>query len=347
MAIESIVRALKTDIVAGKFAPGGKLPSLQEMQKIFGVGRGTIREALKVLEGMGLLEMKKGRTGGAFLTSRSNQIVAKSLADMFKVEEFNILSFIAFRKTIEPRIVRQAVLERKAHDQEDMKAALDLLSEEAISRETFLTATSGFYRAIASANQNQYLEGLFEYTLPALAETCKLLYEIPVVVDLSKHFYWQIYQAILEGDPEKGEMIVEGYLLQLEDKVKKAKSLGVRPAGSNGVIKWGFMADLSGTLMDYGKQCATGMMDAARYINETGGINGKKIELIIVDDKYKVSESRKAYDSFKNSGVQGIYIQSTGAAQFLIPLRMSIAGTRKMNMPAWRRNACLIVGWIN
>jgi branched-chain amino acid transport system substrate-binding protein len=74
------------------------------------------------------------------------------------------------------------------------------------------------------------------------------------------------------------------------------------------------MLDLTSATLDWGKQCAMGMIDASRYLNESGGINGKRIELIVYDDKYKLSESQLAYRKFKDEEkVLGIYIQSTGA----------------------------------
>ena len=54
-------------------------------------------------------------------------------------------------------------------------------------------------------------------------------------------------------------------------------------------------------------------------VNENSGINGNKIELIVYDDKYNVSLSQQAFDKFKNDGVTGMYIMSTGAVQSLIP----------------------------
>lgn len=319
MLIQDIVNTLRNNILTGKINPGDKLPSVQDMQKTFGVGRGTVREALKVMEGMGLLRIKKGRSGGAFLTEHSDLIISKSLSDFFQVEESNILSYLAFRRIIEPRMARNASLLREQQHIDSMEAALQLISGEVVSRDKFVKGTSDFFKAVTAANRNEHLDQLFDYTLSGLVGNSKLIFEVSLGVELSKHFYGQIYQAILDGAPEKAEMLSDAYLLQLEDKVKYSKNLAGRSVSGKGVIKWGLMADLSGTLMDYGKQIAMGMMDAARYLNEKGGIKGKRIELVIRDDKYKVSESRKAYEEFKRNGVAGIYIHSTGSTQVLIP----------------------------
>src|ERR1700761_3013219 len=56
---------IKRWVADGKFAPGDKLPKEQELQTLFGVSKGTAREALKSLEVQGLVTLSTGPTGGA------------------------------------------------------------------------------------------------------------------------------------------------------------------------------------------------------------------------------------------------------------------------------------------
>lgn len=321
MIIEEIVKAIKTDIASGKIGSHEKLPSERKLQELFGVGRGTIREAIKILEGMGLLVIKKGRAGGAFLTPNSNQIASESLANLFKVEESNVLAFIEFRKTMEPKIVFNAALNKTDANLLKLKEAINLLGRETTTRELYITATRNFFEAIAESTQNKYVIAFYNQVVPVLTETAKLIYEIPKTIDLSVHFYSQIYEAIVAGDPAKGEMISDAYLVQIENSVKNAKHFGAPFVRRNGTIKWGVILDLTSITLDYGKQCAMGMIDAARYINENGGINGKKLELIIHDDKYELSEGLKAYKRFRDDEkILGLYIQSTGTNLSIAPM---------------------------
>ena len=124
MIVEEIVKAIKADISSGKIGSHEKLPSERQLQELFGVGRGTIREAIKILEGMGLLVIKKGRAGGAFLTPNSNRIASETLANLFKVEESNVLAFVEFRKTMEPKIVFNAALNRTDGNLSKLKEAI-------------------------------------------------------------------------------------------------------------------------------------------------------------------------------------------------------------------------------
>jgi branched-chain amino acid transport system substrate-binding protein len=84
------------------------------------------------------------------------------------------------------------------------------------------------------------------------------------------------------------------------------------------VIKWGVLIDLSGPTSDWGKNQVKGQLDAMRWVNENGGINGKELKLIVIDDGYKVPRGVAGYNRLIDSEkVMGLYIQSTGTTMTL------------------------------
>ena len=94
---------------------------------------------------------------------------------------------------------------------------------------------------------------------------------------------------------------------------------GSAPASAaNGEIKWGVLIDLSGPTSDWGKNQAKGQLDAMRWINEHGGINGKELKLIVIDDGYDTRKGVAGYNRLVDSEkVLGLYIQSTGTTMTL------------------------------
>lgn len=100
-----------------------------------------------------------------------------------------------------------------------------------------------------------------------------------------------------------------------------ALTLGLTPDNANAadVIKWGVLIDLSGPTSDWGKNQIKGQLDAMRWINEQGGINGKELKLIVIDDGYKVPRGVAGYNRLVDSEkVLGLYVQSTGTTMTLI-----------------------------
>jgi branched-chain amino acid transport system substrate-binding protein len=89
--------------------------------------------------------------------------------------------------------------------------------------------------------------------------------------------------------------------------------------GAADVIKWGVLIDLSGPTSDWGKNQVKGQLDAMRWVNENGGINGKELQLIVIDDGYKVPRGVAGYNRLVDSEkVMGLYIQSTGTTMTLV-----------------------------
>ncbi|RJR30922.1 MAG: hypothetical protein C4576_32475 [Desulfobacteraceae bacterium] len=85
-------------------------------------------------------------------------------------------------------------------------------------------------------------------------------------------------------------------------------------------LKWGAAVDLSGPTSDMAAQHAWGLIDCIKLMNARGGLNGKKLELEMVDHKYNTQLGIAAYNRFvEDKNVLGLYIQGTGIAYALLP----------------------------
>src|SRR3954463_12303314 len=81
-ASSSIADQIRQAIVTGKLNEGERLPPERELAEQFGVSRVTVRDALRALEAMGLIEVRVGARGGAFVTVPSGSIVGQTMSDM-------------------------------------------------------------------------------------------------------------------------------------------------------------------------------------------------------------------------------------------------------------------------
>jgi GntR family transcriptional regulator, transcriptional repressor for pyruvate dehydrogenase complex len=84
--LEEVYRQLKEAILEGYYMPGDRLPSEQEFCKAFGVGRPVIREALRFLENSGLITVKAGGRGGAFVQKIDSSILFNTLEGIVKLD---------------------------------------------------------------------------------------------------------------------------------------------------------------------------------------------------------------------------------------------------------------------
>jgi GntR family transcriptional repressor for pyruvate dehydrogenase complex len=84
-----IVAQVVALIREGRLAPGDRLPPERELATTFGVSRVTVRDALRTLDVMGLLDIRVGSTGGAFVTTPSPDVVGQNLANILMMRGFD------------------------------------------------------------------------------------------------------------------------------------------------------------------------------------------------------------------------------------------------------------------
>ena len=112
---EEVAEQLQKQIKEGKLKEGDKLPTEPELMKVFGVGRSTIREAVKMLLNKGYISVQQGR--GTFVESQTP--VNESFEQRFKRADIQDLYDV--RKILEAAIAERAALHRTEQDLKDIQ----------------------------------------------------------------------------------------------------------------------------------------------------------------------------------------------------------------------------------
>jgi DNA-binding FadR family transcriptional regulator len=149
-----IVDQIKLLIRDGRLHPGDRLPSEREMCQRFGVSRVTVREALRVLEASGLLTIRVGAHGGAFLTSPSAERLSEGLADLLSVSTLTAANVTEARIIVELGILPLAV--ERATDN-DIAALLTMVdeAERALDAGTYeVEMSAAFHIRVAECTHN-------------------------------------------------------------------------------------------------------------------------------------------------------------------------------------------------
>ena len=100
-----IVDQIKALVREGKLAIGDRLPSERDLCQRFGVSRVTVREALRVLEANGLIEIRVGARGGAFVSTPSKERLGEGLADLMTMSPLTPANVTEARRVIEVGIL--------------------------------------------------------------------------------------------------------------------------------------------------------------------------------------------------------------------------------------------------
>lgn len=120
-AVDEISTQVRDMIAAGKLKPGDRLPSERDLATRLHVSRNTLREALRALEHAGIVEMRKGATGGAFVRPGSSGVIVNGMRDLYHLGAITPQQLTEARVWLAEAVVRIAC-ERAT---EDDFAALD------------------------------------------------------------------------------------------------------------------------------------------------------------------------------------------------------------------------------
>jgi GntR family transcriptional regulator, transcriptional repressor for pyruvate dehydrogenase complex len=120
-----IVDQIKSAIREGRLGPGDQLPPERDLTKQLGVSRVSVRDALRMLEAHGLIEVKVGARGGAFVTAPAPQLVGEGFADMLRMAAVTPAEVTEARLVFELAMLPLAVERATETDIADLDAICD------------------------------------------------------------------------------------------------------------------------------------------------------------------------------------------------------------------------------
>jgi DNA-binding FadR family transcriptional regulator len=149
---------LRERILRGDFPEGTALPPERELVVQTRMSRTTVREALRILEVQGLVTIKTGRAGGAFVQRPGQESVADSVALLIRGRKIRIPALLETREAIEPFCAQLAARHRTDEDLELMERANEAIAVDG-TLAAFLQANVDWHIAVATASHNELLTG--------------------------------------------------------------------------------------------------------------------------------------------------------------------------------------------
>jgi DNA-binding FadR family transcriptional regulator len=151
-AYEDIVEQIERAILTGEMSEADRLPSERELIEQFGVSRATIREALRVLQSRGLIEVRHGDPAGALVRANPGASVATLLNALFRADRLTLADVIQFRMLVESAAAALAAKSPPKSIAAIRKAYSEM--ETAATWNEQVQADVLFHRQIAEASKN-------------------------------------------------------------------------------------------------------------------------------------------------------------------------------------------------
>ena len=155
---EEICEQIRGQLLHGKLSPGDKLPAERDLAEQFGVSRAAVREALRTLEVSGLVELRKGSKGGAFMLNEGAPLT-QSFESMLDLGRISMRDFTEARIVISEVVVRLACERGTKKHFDAIERDIDRVEESLARREGYknLDVITEFYDLLAVATGNQML----------------------------------------------------------------------------------------------------------------------------------------------------------------------------------------------
>jgi DNA-binding FadR family transcriptional regulator len=164
-AVDEIAAQVRDMIAAGTLKPGDRLPSERDLSGRLRVSRNTLREALRALENAGIVEMRKGATGGAFVRPGNSGVIVNGMRDLYHLGAITPAQLTEARVWLSEIVVRVASARATEEDFAALEANIDA-SVKAADFDERARHNRDFHVILARATRNPILvitmEGIVE-----------------------------------------------------------------------------------------------------------------------------------------------------------------------------------------
>lgn len=220
---EDICDQIRAELAAGSLRPGDRLPAERELAERFGVSRLAVREALRSLEVTGVVALRKGVKGGAFVQEGSPEQLTQSLRDLFYLGHISMSDLSEARGVIMRTIVPLACQRASESDYRALAANISriaTLGANAAHEERFALSTE-FYRLIAACTGNNVLRMIVDLVTDIVLREVTLINPEPLSSLLkTRRKFLERFRA---GDAQGATELMTTHLKRLERHLAQFK----------------------------------------------------------------------------------------------------------------------------
>lgn len=220
---DEVAGAIQSAISKGEITPGSRLPSENEMAKDFDTGRGTVREALRSLESMGLVEIRTG-SGTYVLESPMNGDVLPERLQWLADRRDLVVEMLEVREVLQGQAVHgfaesadDEAREQMRANLEDLRAAITAGDRDAISE-----ADSRFHLLVSENCGNSMLGQLCAYIEDIYRTSNRALVDLRSI-DTTRHIlteHSEVVEAVLDRNADGAQAAMRRHISKVTDAIE-------------------------------------------------------------------------------------------------------------------------------
>ena len=215
-----IIHQVREAILEGKLQAGDRLPPEKQLLAKFGVGKHTLREAVRALEAMGFLSIRKGYGGGAVVLEVDMKTTRDSIANFLHFQNVSVRNLSEVRRLVEPYLARLAA-ERLNQDGLEILSDCNESCQEALRLGQSMSRHEiKFHRILAEASGNPVLILILDFVNSVLTDSKSHLQPGPTFSQQVLSAHERILAAVRARDPERAEAEMRDHVCEVEEALE-------------------------------------------------------------------------------------------------------------------------------
>jgi len=226
---QDVVDQIQEAIVQGRLTPGSRLPAERELTDIFKASRGTLREALRVLEQKGLIRIKTGVKGGAVVNQPTTHSMSESLDLLIRYQKVSLRDLAEFREGVEGMVAAMAAKRGTEADIRNLKGLLKeagvFLKQGTPGRDAFIRIDNQIHMALAKMAGNPVYESVLRTVYDNIHRYFdRFLPREESIIEENYRDLREIVKAVEGGQAEKASRLVQDHVFRFNKRMEENAS---------------------------------------------------------------------------------------------------------------------------
>jgi GntR family transcriptional repressor for pyruvate dehydrogenase complex len=224
-AADVLADQLREQILKGELPAGTDLPKERELREKAGLSRATVREALRILEGEGLIATRIGRNGGSAVARPTSATIERSVGIFIRSQRIRLEAVLETRAAIEPSSARYAALHRTDEDLVELDRCHAELERASAANDVpaYVKANLEWHVQVVRASHNELLIAFISAVSQPMYEATDLEgFNSPEVRNAAIQAHRRVMAALRAGDGDAAARRMERHIGAYITDVKKA-----------------------------------------------------------------------------------------------------------------------------
>ncbi len=212
---EQIANEVENLVVTGRLESGVQLPSERELAARFGVARGVVREAIKLLAERGLVTVLQGR--GTYISEIHSGVLTSQISRLVRVGSTSYKDLNEVRQLLEVGIVGLASERATAEDCRELRVSIDKMDANLAEPDEYIEADLAFHFALARATNNSFVVQLVGAMVDALRDSRRRIFQVPGAPERGQLWHRKILEALERGDASAACEAMRSHMKQVAE----------------------------------------------------------------------------------------------------------------------------------